>query len=204
VKRTRHVNGRNALAMAAIALTLAGCAALSPAVTTTPYPAADGVQLDLPGTSVKLRDFLVVGTAQGAPAEVIGVVINNGSSPIQISLQADLGSTAQPTQTLVRVEAQSLVRLGPDQAVQMELPQLPVAPGASTTISAATTAGGTASLVVPVLLAQGVYASLTPAPTTAAPSPTATPTSKSKKKKNKSASPTDSPTTEPTPTATNS
>jgi hypothetical protein len=196
VKRTRDVAVRTALAVTALAVSLAGCSALSPRVINTPYPAADGVQLNLPGSNVKLRDFLVVGTSVGAPAEVIGVVVNDGSSPARISLQADLGATAQPTQTLVQVEAHGVVRIGPDQATQMELPQLPVIPGGVLALSAATATGGTANLEVPVVLPEGDYAGLTPAPTTEAPTPTETKATKSKKDKAKATStPTTSPTT---------
>ena len=182
MKRTRDVAVRTTLATAALAVSLVGCSALSPRVITTPYPAADGVQLNLPGTGAKLRDFLVVGTAMGASAEVIGAVVNDGDSPIQISLQADLGASAQPTQTLVRVEANGYVRIGPDQAVQMEIPELPVIPGGVMAISAATASGGTASFEVPVLSPEGDYADLTPPPTTAAPTPSPTKSSKSKDK----------------------
>jgi hypothetical protein len=196
VKRTREVAVRTALAMAALTVSLAGCSALSPRVINTPYPASDGVQLNLPGGNVKLRDFLVVGSAQGSPAEVIGSVINDGPSPVQVSLQSDPGPTAQPTQTLVRVEAHGSVQIGPDQAIQMEIPELPVPPGAATAISAATASGGTASFQVPVLPPVDAYANLTAPPTTAAaPSPTKTP-------KDTTSSPDDSPTTEPTETAT--
>jgi hypothetical protein len=195
VKRTREVAVRTALAMATLTVSLAGCSALSPRVINTPYPASDGVQLNLPGGGVKLRDFLVVGTAQGSPAEVIGSVVNDGPSPVQVSLQSDPGPTAQPTQTLVQVEAHGRVQIGPDQATRMEIPELPVPPGAATAISAATASGGTASFQVPVLLPTDAYAGLTAPPTTAAPSPTKTP-------KDTTSSPDDSATTEPTETAT--
>jgi hypothetical protein len=202
VKRIRVVTGRTVLLTAVTAVTLAGCSVLSPATIITPYPAADGVGLVLPGTSVALRDLLVVGTAKDAPATVIGTVVNDGDSPVEVSLQADPGATGQPTQTLINVGAHSSVQLGPDQTNKMVISDLAVAPGAFTSLSAATQAGGRADINVPVLLPQGIYASLTPAPVpseTASvdPSATATPTpGKSTKKKQKSSS-----TTTPTPTA---
>jgi hypothetical protein len=179
------------LLTAAVAVGLAGCSYLSPAVIATPYAAADGVGLDLPGTAVSLRDFLVVGTAKDAPAAVIGTVVNDGAGPVQVSLQVDPGATGQPSQTLVDVNAHSSVQVGPNQKVTMVIPDLAVAPGAFTGMSAATQTGGRADVSVPVLLPQGVYSSLTPSPV-----PTATETPSS----------TDSPdaTGTPTPTATKS
>jgi hypothetical protein len=181
--RTRDVAGKSALVATALALSLTGCAAMaSPATILTPYPAADGVASDLPGTDVKLRDFLVVGTDKGSPAEVVGAVVNDGQTPIQVSLQTDLGPTSQPKQTLVRVAAQSITLIGPDQKTRMEIPELPVIPGAMTGMSAATTAGGRADFSVPVMLPVGPYASLTPGPSASA-SPTGTPTTGSAKTK---------------------
>jgi hypothetical protein len=201
VMRPRDVAGRSALATAVLALSLAGCSLASPATIATPYPAADGVGTDLPGTGVKLRDFLVVGTEKGAPAEVIGAVVNNGSTPIEVSLQADLGATAQPTQTVVRVAAQSITLLGPQQRTRMEIPDLPVVPGSLTGISAATAAGGRADFSVPVLLPHGPYAGLTPSPTpTETPTPTGSPTSSKTKKKSSDTTSTQT----DTPTATSS
>jgi hypothetical protein len=202
VKRTRDVTGRTGLALAALVLSLAGCSALSPTVITTPYPAADGVQLDLPGTDVKLRDFLVIGTEKGAPASVLGSVVNDGSTPVRVSLQSDPGESAQPTQTVVPVEAHGSVLIGPDQEIQMAIPQLPVPPGGVVTLSAATGTGGTASFQLPVLRPEGFYAGMTPAPTTAAPTPTTSSKAKAKSSDDED-QPTgsgDDPTSEPTPT----
>jgi len=180
MQRTRQVGGRTLLIMAALVIGLTGCSDLSPATITTPYPAADGVGIDLPGTQVALRNFLVVSTAQGAPGAVIGSVVNDGGSPIQVSLQTDLGASTQPTQTLVQVGPHASVQLGPDQTQKMVISALAVPPGAVTEISAATALGGRADVAVPVLLPQGQYATLTPGPTatdTAKPTSSASPTS---------------------------
>ncbi len=208
MKRTRVVAGRTMLVTAAVAVGLAGCSVLSPATVIKPYAAADGVGLDLPGGTVSLRNFLVVGTAKGKPAAVVGTVVNDGPTDVQVGLQSDLGATAQPTQTVVEVDAHSAVQVGPGQKVTMVIPQLPVDPGSVTAISAATQSGGRADVDVPVLLPQGEYSSLTPSPTpsetaTETPENSATPsadsTTSSKKKKSKTTS-----TAEPTTSATTS
>jgi hypothetical protein len=170
VKRTREFAGRTVLATAVLALGLTGCSAISPSVVKT-YPASDGVAADLPGSTVALRNFLVVGSEKGSAAEVIGALVNSGTAPVQVSLQAAVGASAQPTQTVVTVPANSITQVGPDQTTTMEIADLAVVPGSVLGITAATGGGGRADLNVPVLLPQGEYASLTPAP-----APTDTPT----------------------------
>lgn len=205
VKRIRAVASRSALVTAALVVALSGCSELSPAVTATPYPASDGASIDLPGSAVALRNFIVIGAEKGAPAVVVGAVINDGPAEVQVSLQADLGATTQPTQTVVRVGAHSSVQIGPEQAFEMPIPELPVEPGANTSFSAATAAGGKAELSVPVLRPEHEYAELTPAPTTAAPTATATKKPKSSSSddeesssNDESSSSTDEPTDSPT------
>jgi len=192
VKRIRDAAGKTALVTAVLAVVLSGCSELSPPIIAEPYPASDGVNLNLPGSSVALRDFLVIGAEKGAPAEVIGAVVNDGTSEVRVSFQADLGEATQPTATVVTVGPNSLVRIGPDQKYRMEIPALPVDPGASTTLSAATTSGGRAELVVPVLSPELEYSDITAPPTTPAPTKTRKPKS--------DATPTDTPS--PTDTET--
>ena len=171
MKRIRYVAGRSALATTALAVVLSGCSALNPAIITEPYPASDGVNLDLPGSPVALRNFLVIGDEKGAEAVLIGSLINDGTKSVQVSLQADLGETAQPAQTLVTVGPKSSVQIGPEKQFEMILPELPVEPGATTKFTAQTTTGGKSELIVPVLRPQDEYQGVTPAPTTASPSP---------------------------------
>jgi hypothetical protein len=188
VKRIRDIAGKSALVTAALAVVLSGCSTLSPSTISDPYPAADGINLNLPGSTVALRNFLVIGASKGDPAVVVGALINNGPTEVDVALQADLGDTAQPTQTVVKVDANSSVQIGPGQKFEMSIPQLPVEPGATTALSAATTAGGRTELTVPVLRPEDQYKNLTPAPTTPAATTAApTPASSAKAKKAKSA-----------------
>jgi hypothetical protein len=178
VKRPRVAHRPFALLTAiVVGCTLtAGCSALSPSTITKPYPAADGTNVDLPGSAVALRNFLVVGTAKGAQASVVGSVVNDGSTAVQVSLQAPLGATEQPKATVVDVQPHSSVRIGPGEQTVMLLPELTVVPGALTALSAATTAGGTTEFSVPVIPPQAEYAQLTPSPSPSpSPSPTGTP-----------------------------
>jgi hypothetical protein len=209
-QRTRLVTSTGVLAGA---LFLAGCSATSPQVITTPYSAADGINASLGNTGVALRNMLVVGTAKGAPASVIGAIINNSDAPIQVSLQADLGESAQPSQTVIKVPAHGALSIGPKEQTQMTIPDLPVIPGATTGISAATLNGGRADLDVPVLAPSGPYASLAPAPTTGAPSPSVSKPSQNKEggagvtgtqgpEGNPGDNPAETESVEPTPTAT--
>jgi hypothetical protein len=162
VKRIRDVVGSTALLAAVLAIGLSGCSELSPSIITEPYPASDGVNAELPGSAVALRNFLVIGAEKGKPAELIGSVVNDGAKSVDVALQADLGGGAQPTQTVVTVEPYSTVQLGPDQKNTLSLPQLPVEPGATTALSAATTNGGRTEITVPVLRPENEYASITP------------------------------------------
>jgi hypothetical protein len=171
VKRICDVAGRTALVAAALAVGLSGCSALSPSTVTETYPASDGTNTDLPGSSVALRNFLVIGAEKGAPAELVGAVINDGAAPVDVSLQADPGQTAQAaTPTVVHVAAHSSVQVGPEQAFTLSIPALSVEPGATTALTAATTGGGRTAITVPVLRPQDEYTDITPAPTTATPS----------------------------------
>ena len=194
MKRIRDAAGKSALVTAALAVVLSACSALSPSTISEPYAASDGASLNLPGTSVALRNFLVIGAEKGSAAVVVGSVINGGPNQVQVSLQSDLGTTTQPTATVVTVGPNSSVQVGPDQKVSMEIAELPVEPGATTTFSAATVAGGKAELIVPVLRPEVEYSNLTPAPTTDEPTPTATKTKKPKADSTDEATPTDEPT----------
>ncbi len=164
MKRTRVVAAKTALAAGAVALGLAGCSVTNPAVIKEPYPASDGIDADLPGTDVLLRNLIVIGAEQGAEAELIGSVINNGDEDARVNLQAAVGESGQPSQTTVSVGARQVVQFGPgaDQT-PVSITALAVPPGDVTGLTASTTSGGRVDLSVPVLPPEGDYASVTPA-----------------------------------------
>jgi hypothetical protein len=177
VKRTRVVAAKTALATGVLALGLAGCAVTSPAVIRTPYPASDGIDADLPGADVGLRNLIVIGAAKGSEAELIGSVINTGTTDARINLQAAVGETGQPSQTTVAVGAGETVQFGPGtNQTPVTITDLAVAPGDVTGLTASTTSGGRVDLSIPVLTPEGTYAGITP-PASATPEPTGSPSS---------------------------
>ncbi|GAB6901069.1 hypothetical protein [Kineosporia succinea] len=176
MKRTRVLAAKTALATSVLALGLAGCSVLNPAVIKDPYPASDGIDADLPGqgrsSTVLLRNLMVIGAEKGGEAELIGSVINRGTTDARVQLQAAVGETGQPSQTTVAVPAGSSVQLGPGaNQTPVSISSLAVDPGALTGLTASTTNGGRIDLSLPVRLPEGDYATVTPA---AEPSPSAT------------------------------
>jgi hypothetical protein len=152
---------------------LAGCSALSPATIATPYAAADGVDSSLSdvadGSTVKLRNMLIVTGPEGGRGQVIGTLTNTGTGPVQVLMA--LSAAAQgAAPTPVTVPAGGAVQLGAGDS-RVVLDDVPAA-GRMAGLTVTTQGGGTADLTVPVMAAEGFYASLTPPP----PSPTATPT----------------------------
>ena len=177
MKRTRVVAAKTALAAGVVAVGLAGCSVTSPAVIRTPYPASDGIDADLPGTDVGLRNLLVIGAAKGSEAELTGSVINSGTTDARINLQAAVGETGQPSQTTVAVGAGESVQFGPGaNQTPVTITDLAVAPGDVTGLTASTTSGGRVDLSVPVLPPEGDYVGITPSASPAV-TPTGSPSS---------------------------
>jgi hypothetical protein len=169
----------------AVAALLTGCSATNPATIETPYPAGDGTAAELEnaatGETVKLRNFLLVTTAVGAPGAVSGAIANEGRDAVQVRLTISDGrdpSTARVLgQTMVDVAGGGLTMVGPG-GTRLDIPQVTVGPGRTLVVTAATT-GGSTSFPLPVLAAVREYATITPVPvttvTTAAPAPSETP-----------------------------
>jgi hypothetical protein len=163
------------MALAALGIlsgVLSGCSVLSPDTIATPYPPGDGINATVTnpadGSSVDLRNFLVVAAAEGTAGRVVGAVVNTGAQPVELSLAAAQGaSTTRPT--TVEVPPGGITQVGSDDGTQMILEQTPGA-GRMIAMRAATTSGGAVDMLVPVLAPVGFYATLTPPPT-----PTATP-----------------------------
>jgi hypothetical protein len=188
-RRARALAAAGAVLVAAGAL--AGCSTRSPATITTPYAAADGVNVDL-GDIVALRDVLVVGEKKGGRGAVVGTVVNRTDKTVVVELAAQLGPNAAFGQSRVSVPPNGSVLVGPGSKHEMLVDDLPVGPGEVIEMSAASADAGATYFKAPVLAAQGQYESLTPPPTTEPPTPTGTP----------SASGSESATGEPTGDAT--
>lgn len=178
MRRTRRPAGPRyaaAVSVAAAAL-LTGCSFTNPATVATPYAASDGTAGEVvnaaTGESVKLRNFLLVGTEQGAGGVLAGAIANDGTQPVSVRLTVlDDADPAQPApigDVTVQVAPGELALVGPG-GEAFDLASVPVAPGAKLLIEAATP-GGSTRFPLPVVAAANEYATLTPA----APSPSAT------------------------------
>jgi len=159
---------------------LAGCSATNPSPISSPYPAGDGTNAEISdpntGAVLKLRNFLLVGTDKGKPAQLVGAIANEGTTPVQVTLSIDAAAPAsasasadpaaapapaQPAlQAVITAVPGQLTLVGPG-GTAASLSSLPAIPGATVTLRAQTSAGGQ-SLIIPVMQAEGQYASLPP------------------------------------------
>ena len=154
--RTTTVRRAAALALAASALTLAGCSATNPVTTSKPYAASDGVDESLGALS--FGNLLVLSAATGDPGTVLGSVTNAAARETSVTI-----GVAGDTTTLA-VPAGATVLLGPEHTV-VPLGAVDAPPGALVVLDLASDADGSTSLQVPVL--DGTfpqYATLVPTP----------------------------------------
>jgi len=147
-----------AAALAGVAL-LSGCQVMSPIQTNVPYQPADGVAVDL--GEVQIRDLVVVSGAKGEVGTLSGMVVNQGNSPITITFAA--GATGPPTSAVAPADSQTRLS-GVEGTTPATLPAIGVAPGGILKVTVSTPASGTSEVLVPVLLPDGYYATITPAP----------------------------------------
>ncbi|WP_084075160.1 hypothetical protein [Demequina sp. NBRC 110052] len=131
------------VASAVLALALTGCSFAADITTSDPYAASDGIQVDLDG--VKAENLLVISSAEGEPAALIGSFINTSSE--DATLTVTLGSD----QTAFEVAAGEVVALGTGEGQTEVVGTSPAAPGliAQITIDAPRT--GAQSVDVPVM-----------------------------------------------------
>ena len=140
-------------------MTLSGCQVMSPLQTNIRYEPADGVAVDL--GDVLIRDFLVISNAKGGPGTLSGMVVNRGTQAITITFAA--GDTGGSTRAEVPPAAQARLS-GAEGAEPITLPAVDAAPGDVIKITVSTPAGGASEVSVPVLRADGYYATLAPPP----------------------------------------
>lgn len=165
--------------VAAATLSLSGCVFTNPAVTATPYNAADGTSGVINGAAgngpLRLVNFLVVASGANSPANVIGALVNDGNQSVQVQLavSSSASNAGSPVgQTSVTVQPGTLVQVGPA-GMTFALPQTPQPPGAMLWLQAQSPSGSV-QFSVPVVAAVNQYATLTPA--SPSPTDTATPT----------------------------
>ncbi len=143
----------------AAAAVLSGCQVMSPIQTTVPYQAANGVAVDL--GAVQIRDLVVVSRAKGEAGTLSGMVVNTSTQPVTISFAA----AAAGDSVLAQAPADSQTRLsGVAGTAPVTLPSIDAAPGDIVRLTVSTPAGGASEVSVPVLLPDGIYANITPAP----------------------------------------
>ncbi len=144
-------------AAATAAMVLSGCeGTTNPITTMVDYAPADGIQLD--GSSLAVRDLLVVSHGNGAPGVVSGTVVNSGTEPVTLTVAV----AGQQLEGEVTVDPGAAVRLDGvrsdgSEANPVTVPALdsPAGQGVEVRLSdGQETLAGT----VPVLLPQGPYA----------------------------------------------
>ncbi len=153
--RTRR-RATTLIAAAVGALVLSGCQITNPAITMERYAPADGIELD--GDVLDVRDLLVISHGDGAPAVVLGSVINSGDEPVT----ATVSVAGQELTPAVELAPGRSTRLDGTQAdgtagERLVLPALEAPTGQS--VEVRISADGQDTLVgnAPVLLPQGHY-----------------------------------------------
>jgi hypothetical protein len=144
---------------------LTGCSATNPIETAKTYAAADGMNGSVTdpatGTAVQLRNFLVVGSTKGAPGTLIGALVNQGTTPVTVTLTVLDAAGQEPVGTdTVSIKPGELTQVGAA-GTTVTLTSMPADPGTVIKLRADTGAGGEL-LDLPVLAAEGAYASLAP------------------------------------------
>lgn len=144
---------------------LVGCSAMNPVATATTYAASDGMNGSIEdpatGVAVQLRNFLVVGTTKGSPGALIGAVVNQGTKDIKVDFTVLDAAGQSPVGTgSVTVKPGELMQVGPA-GTPVTLASMPTDAGAVIKLKVDTVSGGE-MLNLPVLAAEGPYASLAP------------------------------------------
>lgn len=150
----RAASALRATALAGTILLASGCAVFSPIQTEYDYPAADGVPLTIAG--LDLRNLAVVVPAKGETGIVVGQAVNSGTSAVDVTFAV----AGAPSPATVAVPANSGKTLS-DATTAVEIPGIPVAPGAVVQMTVTTDEAGANVVTVPVLPNTGYYKGLT-------------------------------------------
>jgi hypothetical protein len=139
---------------------LGACQMASPITTDMAYDAADGVSVDL--EDVVIRDLLVVSEGNGAPGTVSGLVVNEGTEEVTLTLRLGEENLAPEVTvapgTSVRLDGTDPLTGEAGEAVTV--PAIEGGPGSSLTLRFATSAGAGDSALVPVLAPTGQYSDM--------------------------------------------
>lgn len=134
----RIMTGFSALAATAL---LSGCAIFSPMATENMYNPGDGLPVGF--GEVEVRDIILVGTEEGAPAVISAYVVNNSDEAQTVAFTAEGGTPVE-----VEVPANSATQISaPGDAVELE--SLPGTPGSMIPLTVQVGEGAPASLNAP-------------------------------------------------------
>ena len=136
---------RLAAALLLTGATALGAGACSPITTMNSYAPSDGVRGDL-GTQLRVENLMILSPAEGAEGIVLGGLVNETTSPVDVSLAVEGVSGGQQ----LSVPAQDTLLLGPDHEA-VTIPTVPVPPGAVVSVQVSTPESGSLALDVPVL-----------------------------------------------------
>jgi hypothetical protein len=186
---------RALLLAAAVALTVSACSVFSPSLVAD-YGSGDGLSATITdpadGSTLDLRNFVIVAGDSGGVGRLVGTVVNNGPRPVQLQLTTDQTAGGATGQTMITVSPFGVTKIGFDEGQEMFLSNVPAA-GTFVAMSPRTDAGGSVSLDIPVVPPVGYYATLAPPAALPSPTPTAVPSGAA------TGSATPTPTTTPTP-----
>ncbi|WP_426565284.1 hypothetical protein ACPPVT_02895 [Angustibacter sp. McL0619] len=148
--------GLVALAVVGSMTLLASCAVFSPKTTNENYDAADGVTANL--GEIVARDLLVVGS-KGEQGLLSGAIVNNGTDDASVTITAK----GQPQPVTVSLPGGALVTLGNgEDQTNVVVGNLTVEAGSMLDVTISTPTGGQVVTPVPVLPAEGPFATVTP------------------------------------------
>ncbi|UNX55270.1 hypothetical protein MF406_03065 [Georgenia sp. TF02-10] len=108
-----------AAACLGVAATLGGCSASNPITTQYSYAPSDGVRVGLT-EEVRVENLLVLTEGEGAPAHVLGAVVNHSGEDAEVSLRFGEAGAEVP----VRVGADETVRLS-EEGVTVDVEAVP-------------------------------------------------------------------------------
>lgn len=142
---------RTLAALAIGAAAAAGVGACSPITTDLQYSPSDGSRVEV-GDEVTVSNLLVLGTAAGEPALVVGGVTNHSSEATTVTLEL-AGPAGEPETVTVQVAGRSTTLLDPthENGETVTLSASPAAPGANLTVTVSTPTAGSATMNVMML-----------------------------------------------------
>jgi hypothetical protein len=141
-------------AAAAASLLVSACGVFSPVQTDEPYIPADGVPLSIPG--LELRNLAIVTATEGGPGVVVGQVVNDTGSSVDVTFGLQGGPSATGSSTVPAYSGDTIT----DSTEQVQLPSVPAKPGAMAWLTVTTTEAGENVVQVPVLLDNRFYTGL--------------------------------------------